>query len=71
MAALVKEAWIGGESVMAASAPRGLDPCNNSSGANGALALAAAYRSWSRQTIKARVSLFDASWYCQPERRRV
>jgi len=52
---------------MAASAPRGLDPCNNSSGANGALALAAAYRSESRQTIGPRVSLFDAPWYCQPE----
>jgi len=36
----------GAKSKMAASAPRGLDPCNDSSGANGAFALAAVSIAW-------------------------
>jgi hypothetical protein len=65
MAVLEMRAAEGRKSLVVASAFKGLDPCNNSSGANGALALAAAYRSLSRFVIDPGVSLLGATWYRQ------
>ncbi len=65
MGVLVMQAGISRESEVAASAPKGPDLFNDSSGGYGALALAVANHAESLN-IKARVSLFDAPCYCQP-----